>query len=310
MDWTVCFGGMITVAGLYTLLSRPAYAPGQLRANDTSPVSVLTSPAGSGLILTVTGILIILAVTSRPAGFWSPSILSGNVATVTYWMGTPLATAGMIVVAFARTDLAAGCGMVVATAGAALLFGLVGNVMAGAVMILLAAAAGGAVWSGWLTAPASATDPPQFPADRRSPAQLASEPLLLATSVSAILILTTMSVHHAVTMESRPAIQYGLRSRSLPRPATARARLRSESRHEPPQVATSPGSGITAPQFPNAWQSIAPQCLLLLVAVLGAWQQLASSRRRPSELPSADRTSARIAADATTPSRQPEGEPS
>ena len=96
MELTVVFGGLLSVSGLYALLTRE-----QAGARSERPAGIdsnavldqLTSRTGTGYALTLTGLLILIAVASRPAVWWGESILDGPVPTGVYWFGTLAALA-------------------------------------------------------------------------------------------------------------------------------------------------------------------------------------------------------------------------
>ena len=107
MEPTVVFGGLLSVVGLYALLTREHPAEetdGDATTASRTVLDQLTSRTGTGYALTLTGLLILVAVASRPAAWWGESILDGPLPTGVYWLGTLAVLAGAVAVAFAASD--------------------------------------------------------------------------------------------------------------------------------------------------------------------------------------------------------------
>ncbi len=254
MESTVVFGGLLSIVGLYALLTRQQTTADNAVADSKSLLDQVTSRAGTGYALTLTGLLILISVASRPAAWWGESLLDGPLPTGVFWFGTLSALTGAITVAFAASDRTAFAGVALAGTGGALLFGLAGNLVAGLALISAAAAGGWA--TRFLPSTQDATSP-SFP-----------EPLLLTVSIVALFVLTASTLHRSATSESPLAETYETGSRSLPRPSVARRQATSAAtsgtltNHEPIQHHESP------------WHSVSTYGLLILVVAIGIWQQL------------------------------------
>ena len=259
---TVVFGGLLSVIGLYALLTRGDSTKGvsdDATERSTTVLDQLTSQTGTGYALSLTGLLILTASTSRPAAWWGESILNGAVPTGAYWLGALAALGGAFAVTFATSDRTAFAGMALAGTGGALLFGLAGNLVAGIGMVSVAAAGG---WATRLLPQPQDSSAPSFP-----------EPLLLTVAVVGLFVLTASTLHRSATTESPHATSYETGNRTLPRPSVARRQQTnrapdSDGRASIANDATSPGE--------SPWQSAATYSLLILVAGLGVWQQFTS----------------------------------
>ena len=271
MEPTVVFGGLLSIVGFYALLTRKRVGDDPV-TNSRTTVDHLTSRTGTGYALTLTGLLILIAAASRPAGWWGESILDGPLPSGVYWLGTLAALAGAVTVAVAASDRMAFAGIALAGTGGTLLFGLAGDLIAG-VALICAAAAGG--WATRFLSPTRDDGPPGFP-----------EPLLLTVSIVALFVLTASTLHRSATTESQLAETFETGSRSLPRPSVARrqvttaATTQTQSAQEATRQADSP------------WHSVAKYGLLIVVTGIGVWQQFSSRSSHTETVGSTDDTSA------------------
>lgn len=271
MEPTVVFGGLLSITGLYALLTRER-AGDESAAEPKTIVEHLTSRVGTGYALVLTGLLILIAVASRPATWWAESILDGSLPTGVYWLGTLAALAGAVTVAVAASDRMAFAGIALAGTGGALLFGLAGDLVAG-VALICGAAAGG--WATRFLSPAREESPPGFP-----------EPLLLTVSIVALFVLTSSTLHRSATTESPLAETFETGSRSLPRPSVARnqATAAATAQAQPDQDSTQ--------QVGSPWHSVGTYGLLIVVAAAGVWQQFSTRPSQTATNGSSDDTSA------------------
>lgn len=268
MEPTIVFGGLLSVVGLYALLTRE-HSSGEAAGNDVrasgTVLDQLTSRTGTGYALTLTGLLILVAVASRPAAWWGESILDGSLPTGVYWLGTLAILAGAVTVAFAAADRTAFAGIALTGTGGALLFGLAGDLVAG-VALICAAAAGGWATQSLRSKSDNDSAPASFP-----------EPLLLTISVVALFVLTASTLHRTATSESRLAETFETGDRSLPRPSVARRQLAiADSRID----GTAPAVDEVARHGDSPWHSVGTYGLLIVVVALGVWQQFS---RHPSQ---------------------------
>ncbi len=259
----VLFGAALAVAGFYSLLTRRSS-----EAGDASPtlVDLLTSRTGTGYALTLTGLLILVAALSRPAGWWGDSILDGPVPTGVYWLGVAVLLSGAVSVTVAGSDRVACGGIVLVGTGCALLFGLAGDLVAG-IASIGAAAAGG--WAARFLRASEEQSLATFP-----------EPLLLSVAAVGLFVLTSSTVHRAATTENRLAETHETGDRTLPRPTVAREQVALDAGDV---AATLTGQNVGLPQAESRpWLSLATNGLLIVVVSVGVWQQF-SRRDCPAE---------------------------
>ncbi|MBI1311657.1 hypothetical protein GC176_10210 [bacterium] len=300
MEPTVLIGVVLSIGGLYTLLTRRTTSAADTTDLPGALLDRLTSRTATGFALTLTGLLIVTAVESRPATWWGPSILDGPVPTGVYWFGIVALLAGAVAVAFAESDRTAFCGIVLVGAGGALLFGLVGDLVAGIALIMAAAVGGWAI----RFLPAL---PPFLPNSMlRSSAPESAvpdhpEPLLLTVALVAILVLSASTLHRAATRESPLTESHETGERTLPRPAVSRARLADAAVTSDDSGPVSPDAFAT-PSDSRQWHSVAVYSLLILVVAVGVWQQSSRCNRSPEELRHASCSPARL--DSQISSRQ------
>ena len=281
MELTVVFGGLLSVSGLYALLTRE-----QAGARSERPAGIdsnavldqLTSRTGTGYALTLTGLLILIAVASRPAVWWGESILDGPVPTGVYWFGTLAALAGSAAVAFSASNRIALAGIALTGTGGALLFGLAGDLVAG-IGLICAAAAGG--WATRFLPHERASDSatPSFP-----------EPLLLAVSIVALFVLTASTLHRSATSESPLAESSETGGRSLPRPAVARRQVIAAASNGTSEAEPDDNA---AQRTPSPWHLVATYGLLIVVASVGVWQQFSRQSARATAVDSFELASVR-----------------
>lgn len=259
MELTVLFGSVLTVVGLYALLTRRPEPATEIGTATTSQLDRLTSRTGTGYALTLTGLLILTATTSRPAAWWGESILDGSLPTGVYWLGIVALLGGAVTVTFAASDRVACSGIALTGTGGALLFGLAGDLVAG-IALIVAAAAGG--WAARCLPSLREQTRLDFP-----------EPLLLTATLVTILALTASTLHRSATSEVRFAETYETGDRTLPRPAVARTQLRNGSAAEATGdlEATSMNPSALQPTA-SPWHSLGTYALLMLVTAIGVWQ--------------------------------------
>ncbi len=256
MEPTVIFGGLLSIGGLYALLTREG-AGDDPAADSQSFPDQLTSRTGTGYALTLTGLLILVAVASRPAAWWGESILDGPLPTGVDWLGALAALAGAVTVAFSASDRTALAGIALTGTGGALLFGLAGDLVAGLALIFAAAAGGWATQT--LRSKCDDANPVSFP-----------EPLLLTVAIVALFVLTASTLHRSAATESPLAESYEAGSRSLPRPSVARRELATDASNSDSEAPTV--DEITR-QRESPWHSVGTYGLLIVVAAAGVWQQ-------------------------------------
>ncbi len=286
MEPTVVFGGLLSIVGLYALLTREhsAKEAGEAAKESKAFLDQLTSRTGAGYALTLTGLLILIAVASRPTAWWGESILDGPLPTGIYWLGTLAALAGTVTVAVAASDRTAFAGIALTGTGGALLFGLAGDLVAGVALIFAAAAGGWATQA--LTSESDDAAPASFP-----------EPLLLAVSIVALFALTASTLHRSATTESPLAETFETGSRSLPRPTVARKQVTDAVTSQ-----TQPDLNTTE-QAGSPWHSVATYGLLIVVAAAGVWQQFSNRSSHTATISSIDGVHANsLFADNTTKS--------
>lgn len=259
MNLPIVLGAVLAVAGFHTLLTRRNAA---VTSETDTLVDLLTSQTGTGSALTLTGLLILVAALSRPAAWWSDSILDGSMPTGVYWLGVAVLLSGALSVTLTGSDRVACGGIALVGTGSALLFGLAGDLVAGITSIGVAAAGGWAALS------------LRAPEDRALPAF--PEPLLLSVAVVGLIVLTASTVHRAATAESRLSDTHETGDRTLPRPTVASEQVAQDADDPAPSRLSqaNPGAPRAASRL---WLSLAASGLLIVVVAVGVWQQFSRS---------------------------------
>ena len=200
-------GICVASTGMYVALSGKA--DGQPVAIGTIPVEFTRLAGGALLII---GLLVLVAVFSRPVDWWPESLLTGPVKLTTYWLATIALLAGAAVVVLARTKQSVTIGVTA--------FALSGGVLAGlAGEWLTALTAFGVGVLSAVRLQQNLRDRPELIADsaRRVRQPLTVEPLLLTLSTIVLIWSLSRSIHLAATTEAGPTQRRDSAGPSLPR---------------------------------------------------------------------------------------------